>query len=281
MLSYEIVDTIIGIFLTFVAIFDCGRYCDLGYKYVTKVFDFIFYLYLTNVILQFQTFMEISLAYDRTVAFTAKRQYSVIIRKLKIKLFLLLIFAFLITMPNYLISRSVRPFGILSRPNQTDEILYMVLESEFTEKNEYWTVSLSVFNIFRGLFFHLVLLILNCLFIIKYKQFLKSKNSIRTQIEITNTDSANNADDEIKRREIKLTKMIFALNCNFLIVNLPIAIASLLYLVVGFSTAIDLYVSAVNFIALLTHISPFFLYLKFNKIFRKTLLGIYQKYRQT
>ena len=192
MLSYEIVDTIIGFFFVFVAIFDCGRYCDLAYK----LFDFIFYLYLKNVMLQFQTFIEISLAYDRTVAFTAKR-------KLKIKLFLLLIFAFLITMPNYLLSRSIKPFGILSRPNQTDEILYMVLKSEFTDNNKYWTVSLSVFNIFRGLFFHLVLLILNCLFIIKYKQFLKSKNSIRTRVEITITDSANNVYDEIKRREIK------------------------------------------------------------------------------
>ena len=58
-------------------------------------------------------------------------------------------------------------------------------DREFTYNNDYWTVSLFVFDLFRGLFLHIILFFFNFLVIFKYKIYLKSKNSMGTNIEIS------------------------------------------------------------------------------------------------
>ena len=283
MLSFEIVDLTAGIILIFLALFECGRYCDIGYKYITKLFELIFFTYLTNVALQFQTFLEISLAYDRLVAFSAKNTSGLVNgKRLKLKIFLLLILAFLITIPNYILSRTIKPIGVLYSPNKTEEILYLMTDREFTYNNDYWTVSLFVFDLFRGLFLHIILFLFNFLVIFKYKIYLKSKNSMGTKIEISKIAKleSNVNDDATKRKEMKLTKMIFALNCNFLAGNLPISIVPVLFRFMGNSAAYNFYTISVDLIALFTHLSYLFFYLKFNPVFRKTFIFIFKEYRR-
>ena len=153
--------------------------------------------------------------------------------------------------------------------------MYIIADSEFYEKDVYWNKSLFVFNLLRGLFCHIVLFILNFVVIFKYKQYLKSKNSVRTIIEIQNIESNNN--DDIKRKELKLTKMIFALNCNFLIGNLPVSLVPLFFNAWGYSTVLNLYTSTVNLMTLFTHTSSIFWYSKFNPVFRKTLVNLFMK----
>ena len=53
MFAFESVDFMAGIILAFLALFECGRFCDIGYKFITKLFELIFFTYLTNVALLF------------------------------------------------------------------------------------------------------------------------------------------------------------------------------------------------------------------------------------
>ena len=107
MQTFEIVDFIAGFILVFVPLFECGRFCHFSYKYLTKLFELIFFTYFTNAVLQFQSFLELSLAYDRIRSLAVKNKGEIVnIKKLKIKIVLLFILALIVTLPNYVLSPS-------------------------------------------------------------------------------------------------------------------------------------------------------------------------------
>jgi len=313
MLAFEIVDTAAGIFVAFVGVFECGHYCSVSYKYITKIFELIFYTYFTNAAFQFQSLLEISLAYDRYKSFSTKNNAVINEKKLLVKLILLLIFALIITVPNYILARAIVPIGILvtfANNKTNEEVLYLMTDIESTSQNSAWAYFLFAFDLIRGLFLHIVLFIINILVIFRYKAFLKNKqlrlaNQTRTIPKVNNNNNnhieeirlddikeisnENHAHQQTNRihinpvpvpvnnKEIKLTKMIISMNCNFLLGNLPISVIPILFRILGNSSIYNFYVITVNIIALATHMSYLIFYIKFNSLFRKTFYKIYLK----
>ena len=279
MLAFEVVDYIAGIILAFLALFECGHFCQLSYKYITKLFELIFFTYFTNVALQFQSFLEISLAFDRIRSFSVKNNNEKIsIKKLKIKILILFVLAFIVAIPNYILSRPIKPIGILIKSNKTQEILYLMSDSELSDKNDAFTLFLFVYDLFRGLFLHILLIILNFIVILKYKAYLNNKKSTHFNVPMpikTESREATNRNYSNQTKEIKLTKMVFAMNCNFIIGNLPISIVPIFFRITGESVAYNFYTISVDLIALFTHLSYLIFYLKYNPIFRKAFLERY------
>jgi len=277
MQAFEIADLLAGIILAFLALFECGRFCHLSYKYLTKLFELIFFTYFTNVVLQFQSFLEISLAYDRIRSFSVKNKKELVnIKKLKIKIVLLLILAFIVTLPNYVLSRTIKPIGILYGSNRTEEILYLMTDSELSDDLNAFTLFLFVFNLFRGLFLHIFLIILNFTVIFKYRAYLNTKNLAHTNAN----EPKNKKNSGQSNKDIKLSKMVIAMNCNFIIGNLPISIVPIFFRITGESPAYNFYTISVNLIALFSHSSYLVLYLKFNPIFRKSFLERFSVFRK-
>jgi hypothetical protein len=83
----------------------------------------------------------------------------------------MLIAAIILIAPSYIITRSVEPIGILRRTdqNQSDEILYSIATAKFAQ-NDYWTYALLALNLFNGFILYNVLLCINILVIIRFKQ---------------------------------------------------------------------------------------------------------------
>jgi hypothetical protein len=69
MLTFEISECFIATIMVFGGLFRCGNLCDIGYNYITKVFELVFYSFIANVLQQFETFIEISFALQRIQAF--------------------------------------------------------------------------------------------------------------------------------------------------------------------------------------------------------------------
>lgn len=127
MLSFEIADSVIALIVGFVGIFRCGALCRLGYRYVTKLLELVFYSYVANALQVFQTFLEIAFALERIQAFRASTPTSMRFRN---QIIIMMTVALLVSLPNYLIVRSVTPLGVL---NETGEVLYQIGVSDFVQ----------------------------------------------------------------------------------------------------------------------------------------------------
>ena len=64
-LTYEVCDLTAASQSCLVALYNCGSYCPYAYDYMTNLFAFIFYGVLNHLILQIQTYVEISFSIDR------------------------------------------------------------------------------------------------------------------------------------------------------------------------------------------------------------------------
>lgn len=146
MLSFEIADFFNAFFLCFIGIFRCGALCNIGYAYITKLFQLIF---LFNVLQIYQTFLEVGFALERIKAFSTKGVNSQM--KFRYQVAIMMIVAIITTLPNYLVTRSIVPFGILSGTNQ---ILYQISQSNFFQ-DKHWTIFLFVFALVRTLFLYI------------------------------------------------------------------------------------------------------------------------------
>jgi hypothetical protein len=113
--------------------------------------------------------LDILFAWQRLKSFSAKTKPNN--KNFKINIILLLVAAFVLTLASYIITRSVEPIGILSTDqNQTDdEILYSIVTAKFAQ-NDYWTYGILALNLFNGFILYNVLLCINILVIIRFKQ---------------------------------------------------------------------------------------------------------------
>lgn len=287
MLVFELIDTVCGIILCFLSLFECGYLCSVSYNYLTKLLELIFYTYGTNMILQFETFLEISLAYERLKIFSSK-QLNYKVSRFKTKMVVFLVLANVFSLPNYLITRSITPIGILVVEN-SEKVLYKLTTSSFAQNNHYWETGLFVFDLFRGLFFYILLLIINIRIIYKFRAVKANKLRVieqaRTQPEIPMTSVLNTHQEVIIKKPTRanptgqaktnLTRTVLAMNFNFLLCNLPISLAPILFRLMGQTPFYSYYIIIVNVNGLLTHMLYLPLYFLCNPIFRKAFLEIY------
>ena len=269
MLIFEISDAILGILVGLMGVFSCGSYCNFSYKYITKTFQIIFLTYGTDAILLFQTFLDISFAWQRLKSFSSMKISQ---KNFKRNIILMLIPAFLLTAPSNIISRNVQPIGILRRSdqNQSDEILYSIETADFAQ-NDYWTYSILALNLFNGFILYNILLCINILIIFRYNAYLSKRKIL---IEPAERDKEQK---KPKIKGVKTTKTVLAMSINFLVGNLPIACSTVVFLFSGYSTFYSYYTILTTFVGLLTHPNYFILYCIFNPLFRKTLVKIFYK----
>ena len=60
MLTNEAIDFFNSVVLMFLMLTRCGNYCPFGYTYWAKLYEMIFFNYISNALLQCQTFLEIT-----------------------------------------------------------------------------------------------------------------------------------------------------------------------------------------------------------------------------
>jgi len=171
--------------------------------------------------------------------------------------------AFLISLPNYLLTRSITPIGILK-----NKILYSITTSKFAQ-NKYWTISLFILTLSRGLFLHIILLILNIIVVIKYKRFIKNK------LTVVLNDRNITCDVKKRNQENRITKIVLATSVNYLCGNLPNTVAPILFLIYGSqSNVYNYFASIVTLIVVFSHENQLFLYLFYNKPYKNLIFKI-------
>lgn len=279
MLIYEIIDIFIAVFTSFAALFRCGNMCLLGYKYTTKLLDIIFF-YLNNAMLTFQALIEISFAVERIQAFSAKKSVK---KNFITKMLLLAAFALLLASPNYLITRTVEPMGVLDK---TNEILYEITTNKFA-RNELWSIILSITALIRGPFLYLILLILNIIVFYKFKIFIRSKKEIlkKTSIAILKSfriEKLEESLNEVRYEKIKETRQVrilLIMSINTLVGNVSLSTAPILFLALtNRSEFYGKFIVISSLIAILSHETSIVFYSIYNALYRKTLLQIISKW---
>jgi len=269
LLSYETCDLIQAIIACFGAILRCGYYCSLGYNFVAKLFDLVFYTYCIPVCLIFQAFMEISFSLERMRAFKLASASTADAFKFKINLIICLVISLIMAVPNYLMSRTITPIGILIPSNQT---LYVISTRSFVE-TYFWKIGLFVFNLLNGLVLMLGLLVVNIFFIYKLNAFIKNRRNV-----FQGDTRINQTENRQTKKLVNISRLLLAINTNYLIGTIPNSLSPVLFLIFGRQSQLFVYYSTLTTILLiLSHFNYIFLYTFLNRSFRKTLLSVFIK----
>lgn len=284
-LANELADFLLAISATFIAVFRCGNLCEIGYTYFSKLFEIVFYAYMNNVFMIFNTFLEISFTIERLHAFDVNHKEKFSFRT---KLMIMIIIALVSSLPNYILARSIKPLGIYEKTNQT---LYIMANQDIVDNNQYINISLHILLVLRGPGLYLMVLALNLILLQKFRlRFAeKSKLSVNKslkKIEITNvsdlhtncTQKAGNLnlnEREVEanksNKETAVTRVLLSLGINFLAGNVFSSTTSLFYLILGSRSIIFLVYSLVSITLLLvTHGNNIVIYYYTSPIFRKT-----------
>ncbi len=258
----ETCDLIAAVIACFSAAFRCGSYCNFGYSYVLKIFQMILFSYGVSVLLQLQVFMEIAFSLDRIRALKVTSTQVSKGMKFRYKLAISVAISLIASGPNYLISRSITPVGILVPSNQT---LYAISTSPIFA-SFFWSIGLSVFNILRGVVPMLFLSILN---ILLYHKFKKKKI-----LQLTNVNLSENRDEFKKRmKEIDISRLVLAINSMYLIGYSPYFTQPLLELYLGENSQIfKNYFIVASFLLFFSHFFYIFIFYKLSPSYKKAFL---------
>ena len=274
MLTFEFCECFLATILVLLSVFRCGSLCSLGYKFVTKVFELALYSYFSNVLLQLQTFLEIAFAFERVRAFSKNSSKPKI--KFRKQVIIMLITAALVTLPNYLITKSIAAFGVL---NGTNETLYRIVTRDFAQNNT-WTIILFVILVLRTLVLSFVILIINLRAIFKYKAFMRNKLSLlNEQNSVVINENQRKLAEKIRKKvkkETRITRILLAMSLNYLIGNFPSNLTVIIFQQLGATSMIYNYysITALMF-TLLSHGMYTLLYLFLNSTYRNTLFQLF------
>ena len=257
MLAYEIGDLLQGIFATMGALFRCGSYCEMGYDFMVKVFDLALYTYGNIVIQQAQTFLEISFALERLEAFKKignKKKLN-----FSIKLLIIIIAAAIVGSLNTIITRTVMPIGTL----RDSRILYQVTTNEFARNNAYWTIALLLVGLVRGFLLNIVLCILNVVIFLKLKSYI-TENQRKLE---------NGGGFKKKKKLENSTKLLLAINTNYVLGNIPESLSQFLFVLLGSNSIFyNYYYLTASIIMIFSHFLYIIIYYKYNHTFKKIIL---------
>ena len=268
-MTYEVCDLIAASQSCLVALYNCGSYCPYAYYYLTNLFAFIFYGFLNNFLIQFQTYNEIAFTIERLQAFQTGQKKSM---PFKIKLIIMLVVAAVVTVPNDTFTRSIQPIGILST---TGQLLYAVVNSELVQ-DIIWAYFFFFYNLLRGFFLYITLLLINIIVIFKYKAYMKRKNTIITP-ENSNRQLVMGTTKPKKRsKKASTTRLMLAIVTVFLCGNLPFSLNPVVVIFFGANSFIALaYQLLTSFIIIMSHEVYIFVYFFYCNAFRKTFLQIF------
>lgn len=273
MITFESSDLFIALIFIFTSIFRCGNYCKLGYDHTTKVFELIFYDLIGGTVLQLEIFLELAIAIERLQSFSVN--YKQPTMKFKFKLIIILVAAIIVPLPNYVLTKTIMPVGILN--NET--YLYSIKTNHFVQNNKYWTIGLFVYGLLRSSLIYIILLVLNVIIIVKYKYYINKKLKLlllRQGIITANIKNNNDPKVEIMNktrrhlREKDSTDLLIAMSINFLVGNLPLSCAPIVFMCVGSSRPLiyNYYFIITMIMCILSHMIYLFLFYNYNNAFK-------------
>ena len=258
LLTFEIFDLIQAVILCFGALLRCGSFCWLGYNFVTKIFDLAFYTYGIHVCLLVQTIMEIYFCLDRLklLSITVSRNKKI---RFRTKLASAIIISFILAAPNYLVAKQIIPVAILMPSNQT---LYIISKRAIFE-SFYWKIGLILFILLGSPILLLILLIINIILVFKLNKYRRYSQSLQTE-------------SRISKEIIKFSKLVLAMNANFIIGFFPKSLAPILliFLPDSNSFAYRFYLALSSLLLIFSHFNYIFIYLYRSHSFKKTLFHI-------
>jgi len=213
--------------------------------------------------------MEISFSLERMRAFKLASASTADAFKFKINLIICLVISLIMAVPNYLMSRTITPIGILIPSNQT---LYVISTRSFVE-TYFWKIGLFVFNLLNGLVLMLGLLVVNIFFIYKLNAFIKNRRNV-----FQGDTRINQTENRQTKKLVNISRLLLAINTNYLIGTIPNSLSPVLFLIFGRQSQLFVYYSTLTTILLiLSHFNYIFLYTFLNRSFRKTLLSVFIK----
>jgi hypothetical protein len=188
--------------------------------------------------------------------------------------------ALVVTLPNYLVTRCIVPFGIVTG---TDQILYQISVSSFAQ-NEYWQIILLAIGSVRALLF-IIIFVLNMIVIYKFKQFMLKKKKLLAKKNSASGPSISTGRQKIIKettkeikKENRITKVVVVTSLNYLIGNAPIGIALLIFQQLGSTSLLYSYFASVGILVVaFSHGSYIFLYFLYNPTYKKYLLEFFSR----
>lgn len=263
------VDLLFFIFSIFMALVRCGRYCSLGYTYLSKIYELYIYLYVGNVLLMFITLLNLFTSFNRLISFSKLIVTKPSIVSFRIKLLVLLLISIVSNLPNYVLTRNVIQIGILRKLEQNSnnstvysaEGIYSVESIKFSLIGAVKAI-LFIINLARGFLLMIILFILNVMIAVKLKLHLNRKSEMLGKVG--KKSSIRNS-----LIEQKSNLLILVFGTIYLIGNGPNSIAPFLFNFNDNGHFYKIYLIFGNFMLYIVHSSNFILFYLLNNPFRK------------
>ena len=184
MLIGAISDTLFLFIQIFTVVIRCGTLCPYGYTYASKAYELYVYLYLGFTIITFSAFVDISMSIERIMLFTNSHKTIIKRKNFGVRCLLLFILSGLVMMPYFVLAREIVPRAVLVRFNDignqstaTYEILYMISFKKYWLQSSLQSLMTSIL-IFKGPALICLVLLVDILVIIKFKNYLKNKRKL-------------------------------------------------------------------------------------------------------
>lgn len=270
LLLTQISDVLFCITRLFIFIIRCGSYCSLSYSFAAKAYEIYIYLYVSNICALFGMLLEISISINRIMTFSSKKITGEPYKRI---CFILFIISVIVSAPNYIVSRSVTPIGILETKNNKSEILYGV-SNNFIAKNPFGQIILFIIALLRGFILYILLFILNLVIAYKYKIYIRTR--LANNIELNSKTNL-----KYKRKESRVTKMVLAISLVYLILNLPNSLSNIIFTIGIDAIITSNYLIFNDLFLFISHGCFFFVYFYNNKEFMAKSLELLCSLKET
>nr|QVK45823.1 G protein-coupled receptor [Proales similis] len=254
------------IFSVFIALFRCGVYCPLAYKFESKVYEQYIYLFVGNTFLLVNSLIDVYLTLNRLGSFAArsrlKNWFSE--KSMRGKVLFMFVIALLMNTPSYLITRNVKLFAYLNQGDGTLEPLYRSSSNSLGD-NDVVTILLFILTLLRGFLLYILQSLLNLFISFKFAQYIKTRNATL----LSASAAARESSSREMKREQRITRMVLTFCVYYLIGNIPNSISPMLFTFGLNAFYYGIYLIFGNFMLFTSHSMSFALYFLFNKHFRK------------
>lgn len=283
MLAMSVADFFLSIIFIFQVLGTCQIISCATYKSFFSLFWLVYpFNFICNILEVFGILMEISIALERIFILNNSRKALKHFRP-KLIIAVSLIFSTLFYLPYAF------QFDIINLVNSNGT----VMADEFTSRLSSFKTSnvgkviLSTVALSRAFVFSLAIVVLNVLLVLKMRALMKRKKVIKINgdvesqlrsIEISNdSETTNKSSTKVaqhnlkeKRAEQNMGKMAICICVNHLIGNLPLSFTQIYKQFVNGSTTVTQYLLVIsNFMDSLSHSTLVFIFLKYNKTFKK------------
>jgi len=254
---------------SFSFMFRCTFFCSISALYVTKLYQYYIFLYLTSAFAISVSFVELLNTIQRF--FTMRNM--LLFKRLPIYLAVSIIFvvSILIYIPvifDYEISSNIK----------NDSIAYVVKRTYFASTIQSQILSIST-SVLRGPVILVLISISNMFTIIEFKKIMNKKKRlvIKEPNEYSNNNTASTINQSSiknsqRKSELNMTKLVITSCMLYIICNLPNSVSFILgTLKLNNTNFYQYFVTFSNTVLFLYHGLTFFIYFMFNKKFKTCL----------